>query len=399
VTAGHIDQKFRDSSSTDAQKVVGNPTGSKPESKLWFHAGSWWGVLWDKDAPGGEYRIYKLTDPNADNGWTDTGVAVDGRRTTRADALASGRKLYVASHVFADFGKGESLLYRYTFKSGKYHLDSGFPKQIGPSQSETLVITKESHSSTLWATWTQTSGDHRLVMVAKGRKNGTKWGNPFKLPRSGSVSTDDISSIVTFGRKIGVLWNDGNNGNSNTFRFAWHQNGTKATKWHQQRPGASGSWVEDDHINMKTYGGKIYAVVKTSSTSCTNQGPLVQLLVRSTNGNWNHYGVSCTKDPSNDPAFAGPSRPIMLIDTSTKQLHFFVNGPGQKAGQIWQKSSPITGLNSIKSQSWSLFIADNSNVGLVDPTSTKQNVNATTGIVVAASNQANTSYYHGFEPG
>src|SRR3954447_25061515 len=72
----------------------GSPSGEKPESKLWYHDGLWWGALFNPTA--GEWRIHRL---NAATGqWTSTSTALDPRDATRADTLmdAANNKLYVA---------------------------------------------------------------------------------------------------------------------------------------------------------------------------------------------------------------------------------------------------------------------------------------------------------------
>src|SRR3954463_3674019 len=49
-----------------------SPTGSKPESKLWFADGTWWSVM---NVAGTGLRIYRL-DPSS-QAWQATGVVVD----------------------------------------------------------------------------------------------------------------------------------------------------------------------------------------------------------------------------------------------------------------------------------------------------------------------------------
>ena len=83
---------------------------------------------------GGEHRIYKLN--RTTGGWSDTGVAIDPRDSTRADALwdAASSKLYVASHVFTTSGGSTSSgnagrLYRYSYSGGTYTLDRASPSR------------------------------------------------------------------------------------------------------------------------------------------------------------------------------------------------------------------------------------------------------------------------------
>src|SRR5215210_1806429 len=69
--------------------IGGSPTGSKPESKLWFNDGFWWSTMFDPAS--GDHRIFRL----AASGWVNTGVSIDARDSTRADVLSNGNTLYV----------------------------------------------------------------------------------------------------------------------------------------------------------------------------------------------------------------------------------------------------------------------------------------------------------------
>ena len=51
------------------------PTGSKPESKLWFNDGIWWAVMFNSTLQG--TNIYRLDIPT--QVWSDTGTTVDDR--------------------------------------------------------------------------------------------------------------------------------------------------------------------------------------------------------------------------------------------------------------------------------------------------------------------------------
>ena len=84
--------------------VTPEPTETKPESKLWFNDGSWWGILW---SPGNsEFRIHRFDKSN--QCWIDVGAAADERGLTSADALWDGVNLYIASHAKMEFtGAGD----------------------------------------------------------------------------------------------------------------------------------------------------------------------------------------------------------------------------------------------------------------------------------------------------
>ena len=62
--------------------AVTTPTESKPESKLWFHDGFWWGCLWSANA----YRIHRINFFN--HAWVDTGAVIEGNESNNCVATA-----------------------------------------------------------------------------------------------------------------------------------------------------------------------------------------------------------------------------------------------------------------------------------------------------------------------
>ena len=73
-------------------------TGSRNQSKLWFHDGKWWGMLFDKTtARRRRYRIQSLN--MATQTWTTGGTApqVDKRNKSHGDVLSDGNNLWVVS--------------------------------------------------------------------------------------------------------------------------------------------------------------------------------------------------------------------------------------------------------------------------------------------------------------
>jgi hypothetical protein len=114
--------------------LTGSPTQTKPESKLWFADGSWWGDLYSPSA--GVHRIHRF-DAGADR-WVDTGTTLDNRPNANADILwhAASRKLYVASHVFTQVSapappSQSGRVYRYSYDPAtrSYSLDPRLPSR------------------------------------------------------------------------------------------------------------------------------------------------------------------------------------------------------------------------------------------------------------------------------
>lgn len=358
--------------------VYNMPTSEKPEHKLWWNDGYWWGSLWDPGA--NKYRIHRLN--LSSQCWSSVGPDIDDRSQSLADALWDGQKLYIASHITELSGTGPGRLYRYSynFSSQTYALDAGYPVQISNKESETLTLTKDS-SGQLWATWVEGS----KVMVNRSTSNDQTWGTPFQLPVQGaSVSSDDISAIVAFGgNKVGILWS---NQNDKKMYFATHLDSNADDVWQVKETALSdGSKpVADDHINLKITadnGGNVYAVTKSSTS--TSSEPLIYVLKRTSSAAWSAYVVATKAD--------NHTRPILSIDEESRKIYVFMARLSGNPRCIYMKS---TNLDNIQFPSGlgEEFIRSESDDMVNNPTSTRQNVNSATGIVILASDE-NTHYY------
>ncbi|HWR34648.1 MAG TPA: hypothetical protein VN622_02115 [Clostridia bacterium] len=201
---------------------TGTPTGEKPESKLWWNDGYWWGSLYNDAAQ--EFHIYRF-EP-ATHSWQDTGTVLDDRNSSRADVLwdAETNKLYLVSHIFTTLGQTTTSsswgrLYVYTYNSStKTYTKQLQVNNVTRGKSETLTLAKDT-TGTLWATYVE--GSKVMVNHSSGT-NYASWGTPYVLPISSSavnVSSDDISSIIAFGGKVGVMLS---NQLTSRFYFATH---------------------------------------------------------------------------------------------------------------------------------------------------------------------------------
>ncbi len=334
ATAAPADVGYRDFQF--GSECNSTPTGEKPESKLWWNDGFWWGSLC---APDNTYHIYRLDVPTQT--WIDTGTPLDDRPSSKADTLWDGQKLYVASHLFSDSGEPSenpsewSRLYRYSYNPATqtYSLDGGFPVTVTQGRSETLVLEKAVNGQ-LWVTYVE-SGD---VMVNHSAGGDNIWATPFVLPFESATGLDgdDISSIISFDRstaapKIGILWS---NQNDQTMYFATHTEGAPATSWSSfdlYVPSAGSPVAADDHINIKLQsdGVGVYAVTKTSNEGSTE--PLVVLLsclaACSTAASWQATPVYTVGDDN--------TRAILLLDTTNRKVNIFSTGSGS-GGSIYR---------------------------------------------------------------
>jgi hypothetical protein len=364
------------------------PTGSKPESKLWFNGG-WWAIMVDPATKA--QHIFRLD--RAGQVWVDTGVAADPRPTAHADALwdAASGKLYVASHDFTEYPARPTTngarLWRFSYDpgAGTYRPDPGFPVTLNDAKTETVVIAKDSKGK-LWATWVA----GLQVWVTHTTSSDAAWTAPQALPVPGAtVAIDDISSVVAFGgNRIGVLWSNQADG---TYRFAVHADGKgdKAANW--TAAALPGGVAPDDHINVKADGaGRVYAAVKHTVGS-PGTAPLISLFARDTAGAWSRTTVGYLSDSN--------TRPIVLLDQQRQEIHVVATGPtppsanGQQGGTIYDRTSPLGAISFAPGPGLPVIRAA-SGGSLNDVSSTKQNLDATTGIVVIASNTPTASYWH-----
>ncbi|MFN8494902.1 MAG: Calx-beta domain-containing protein [Caldilineaceae bacterium] len=434
--AGYLDYNY----GPDVNGAGRTPTESKPESKLWWNDGFWWGSMWNPTAK--QYHIYRLN--WGTQTWEDTGVAIDDRSDSRGDTLwdATTKKLYVASH-FAVLNPSDTnnpanyaRLYRYSYNetTHTYALDAGFPVNINHDKTEALVLAKDS-TGRLWITYssrisTDPAQKYRIYVNASSGSD-TSWdlNNALDLTTLSNITdtarvlVDDISAIVAFkdngGSKVGILWSNQYNTNKTSLNFAWHldSNTDFKTGWTLQPTlnnlgGTTPQSKANDHMNVKSLQvnstGQVFAAIKFENQvfkPSKPNFPEIGLLARDVDGTFAYRPYSLVAD--ND------SRPLLLINegdpavATDNNVDLFVSGLPQGSKICYKtlnKNLPVppATLNSSALGSFpsgncgTSFIVDASGVYTTfrDPSSTKQNVNNNTGIVVLASDVNGRTYAH-----
>jgi PKD repeat protein len=390
--------------------VTHPPTSDKPQSKLWWNDGSWWAYMW---AGSSGWHIERLDRATAT--WVDTGVLVDSRSTTLADTLWDGSHLYIASHVATVSSIGSpnvsksgqpAKLRRYSYSAGQYTLDAGFPTTISDYSTESMTIDEDS-TGVIWATWVQVKGSSSTGYTATTYVNasavgGTGWPAPFAVPGASNPnpSVDDISAVVAFQRsKIGVMWSDQLTG---TVWWAWHNDGTSATaaaSWHVSSA-IRGPHQADDHLNLKTLqadaSGRVFASVKTSldaNGGSASQPQLLLLTYKPGTGSFDSAPISTIADCQ--------TRPQVVLESDTHLIHVFMTGPATSvtgcpysgiAGAIYEKTASMDNPLFADGRGTPV-IQDGSSAQMNNVTTSKQPVDATTGMVVLASNDSTKHYW------
>ncbi|GAA1264488.1 PKD domain-containing protein [Arthrobacter pascens] len=373
------------------------PTADKPQSKLWWNDGSWWANMW---TTGSGWSIYRLDRGTAT--WVDTGVRTDSRGTTSSDTLWDGIHLYIASNYVTTGSSvtAQARLYRYSYSAGTYTLDVSFPTVISGSSSETLTIAQDS-TGKIWATWTQTTATTSTVYVNHSLPGGTGWGTPFVVPAADPNPTpDDLSAIIAFkGDEIGVMWTDQATG---TAYWATHKDGedpVAASSW-QVKEAITGNKMVNDHLNIKSLqadpAGRVFAVVKTAldeGLHDPNAAQLVLVVFKPGTGSFEQTVITRAADCV--------SRPQIMLDTANNLIRAFHTAPSTSvsgcafsgvAGSIYEKTASMD--NPVfENGRGTVVIEDEASANMNDVTSTKQSVNAATGLVVMASDHVAKRYW------
>lgn len=388
--------------------TVQTPTGEKPQSKLWYNDGRWWGDLFNTSD--GKYHIYWLD--LVTQTWKDTGTILDPRTQTKADCLWDGTHLYVASGGGGADSSGSGTpaalpanLYRYSYNpiTHVYSLDTGFPVPIRDDGAESIVLDKDS-TGMLWITYTQ----NNKVYVNHSRTSDADWipAAAAQLSVAGTnsnVSPDDISTLVAADGKIVVFWSNESagqfSGSTDTaFYFAAHTDGTADTNW-------AGGFalkqpkIADDHMNIKSLqadaSGNIFAMVKTSLNTI-GDAQLLLLVAKKTAGSysWNAYIESIREEAQ--------TRPILLVDTDHRQLYVFTSDESGRS--VYYKTTSLDNIRFNTGSNSKVQFMSKPGFAINNVTSTKQTVNTASGIVVLASHDNGTSvdtaqadyYFHNY---
>jgi hypothetical protein len=351
-------------------------TGEKPESKLWYHDGRWWGTLFNPAARA--HRIHRLD--LATQTWIDDGATVDTRPQSRQDALSVGNQLYLVSRF--DGSPRQNRVMRYTYASGHYTLDPGFPVNIAGAGTETLTIARDS-TGTLWIAYV----GGRQVRVSHTLGSDTVWSTPFTVPvpEGTTVGHDDIAAVTALPGAIGVFWNSHV---YDRYFLAIHTDGLPAddpAAWRQESVfhGRNGA---DDHLNVKVSAdGRLFAAVKTDLSGPAST--LIGLLVRSPEGVWAPLAQVM-------PLSNNATRPICMLDEDRRLVHVFYALDGHA---IYYKSSPMDAI-AFPPGNGVPFIRSAESGGINNPTSTKQSVGLASGLVVLASSPVKNRYWYNVFP-
>lgn len=375
AAASPVDVGYRDFSYNGSPSA---PTGQKPQSKLWFNDGLWWGNLFNTFTQ--RFEIHTL-EPSSET-WSTTGTAVDVRPRAWSDNLWDGTHLYVTSAVYGTTSADGAKLWRYSYDSAAnaYALDAGFPVTLTTNGMESVVLGKDG-TGRLWITYTQ----NQKVWVAHSTTGDASWTAPYVLPAPGAttLTSDDTSAIVAYDGRIGIMWS-----NQNDWATYWasHADGASDMSWTPNTALQRTGWT-DDHINLKSLGtdpaGKVVAAVKTSLNAPSD--PLELLFVLDNTDVWRTYTVATVGDDV--------TRAQVAVDQEHRQLYVLYSSPCCSGGTVAYKQTSLDAI-AFPAGGGTRLIASAQDGSINNVSTTKQAVTSQTGLVAVASDDDSRYYLH-----
>lgn len=359
----------------------GAATSDKPESKLFFTSDNrWWAVLGNASgSQGAGAYLYELVD----HSWRERLLLPGSDPWMRADALLAGQNLYVAlrDNRSVTGNPRQSLLYRLTYQGAGRWSPSSQPTPITKVNVEALTLALDSQGR-LWTAFRRVAGDQQIVTVGHTQPGGTA----FTLETLATgMSSDDLAAVTSFdgasGSRIGVMWSDQP---SRAFRFAWRSDSDPLGTWNREVAYGRGIGCSlreacaDDHLNMTSHNGRIYATVKTNREFISPEPsePMIVLLRRDAGGTWGSFRVS--------PISEGATRPVVLLSPPTDRIYVFASFKGVT---VWESSLSSPSFSSANRTQWT-------GAGTANPTTTKQPLTSGSGAVAETSHRANLQYWH-----
>jgi hypothetical protein len=359
------------------ERTIRSPTRHKNQSKLFVADGDWWGIL--NEPTTREARIMRL-DWDTQR-WVDTGTVVDDRSYARADVLFDDGVLYVASAGGSESPSHAAEVSRFRLDpaSRSWARDPDFPVSVTPRGVESILIDRAS-DGTLWIAYIDTGH----LFVAHTLDDDHSWTAPFRPPvTGGDVATDQVGMVAVAGEVV-LLWS---NQNDEAIYTTSHLDGEADDVWAPATTVVSGLAVADNHVNIKALpDGRLFAVAKTSLDTVPNNNPgWDQVLVLDrTNGQWSSQQFGQLRDKH--------TRPIVVLDTAHDEVLVFATSPSG-GGSIYMKHASFDDVRFPVGRGVPV-ISTGEGAGINDSTSTKQPVDATTGLVVLAADDDTGHYVH-----
>jgi hypothetical protein len=348
-----------------------DPAGTGAQSRLWFNDGSWWGVFLTSSSA--DQRIFRLD--AASLTWIDTGVVVDDRAYAKIDAQWDGERLLIASAGEQADERHALLVNRFSYSptSGEYRRNANFPVPV-TAEGVTGATLARAADGRLWVAYRD--GD-RLILD-HSLDSDLSWHGPIAL----DVATGPVDAVAmaAVGGRIGLVWTLTT---EDSLYVAWLDPALGTDGWSAAPPvPIPGLQFGEDEIGIavdRSPGAeRLFVGLRTSADEMADRQRLAPQV------------VVTELRPEEDPVTYLVGRvedqhggPSLVIDGEARLLHVVMSAPSG-GGTIYRKTASLDSFEFGGGLGQALIPATEALPVLGSPTTTKQSVDAGSGLVVAA---------------
>ena len=392
TSAAAVEAGFRDFHYNDpSQPGVDDVSAARNQSKLWYHDGTWWGLMFQVVSDDDQsFYVFRLN--MATQQWERTETEVEERNRANMDVLWDGTHLHVASSH-----PDEEVHYfrlSYDGTTDTWVVDQGPVAILLADGTGYSTIARDS-TGLLWIVFTDevAEGDNRVRYTTS--TDGTTWTDPATLPGSSEhIGDDDVASVTSFGGTgIGVLWSE-ESATRTGFHFQVHVDGDPIESWQTPETALDlGPNTGDDHVSLKTApDGRVVAVVKTDMNAAESPSIVVVRRTGAPNatGTWEDHLVATGAQQA--------TRPVLVLDATAGDAHVLMTSPVLAGGdrqKIYLRTADLATLDFGDPALGTPFISSTQDPAINDVTSTKQALQAGWGLVGLAADMTTFHYLHG----
>lgn len=353
------------------------PTQAESQSKLWYHADAWWALM--AEPTGHAERVYELM---PDHTWRPASGLVSDDILQVGDALHDGDTVHVVNRVV----NGDLTYVRLTFDPEARDYRAEPPRLVTTLGGNGFPSIVQDGDGRLWVGY----ANGLVAAVTWSDDGGATWAEMYELARLNAADTEataEAAALVSYDDRVGILWS---HQAADAFEFASHRTGDDPEVW-ERETALTGAAEADNHISLVRIPGEpadtLAAAVKTSKGDVSDSPAeiLIEVLLRKPDGTWSAVPAATVGDELNDPD--------LQVDVATDTLHLFASNSG---GDIVRKQAPLDDI-SFPRGGGQLFVLG-ADGRLLDPTTSKEPVDARTGLVVLASDARRFAYRHAEQP-
>lgn len=352
-----------------------SPLKATPQNHLWFHDGTWWGVFFSAETA--DHRIFRL---DTESGrWSSTGVVVDERAFAHMDVLWDGASLVVASAGSQPTARHALRITRFTYvaDTGEYLRDADFPVQLTDTGVEVVTVVRAADAR-LWIAYrsgTRIEMNHSL-------ESDLAWRGPFVPEQAEGVASE--VALAAMGDHVALVWT---RPTEDAVYGATHDVTGPPDRWVSFAPApVPGMSLGENDLSVAADpspgAGRLFVAVRIGLDTVESRerlAPQVMLVELGIDAEPRVHLFGRVRDQY------GP--PHLLVDGESRMLYVVAPAP-RAGGSIHMKQASLDNIAFSTGLGTEILEATSDHPQLRDLTATKQALDSTSGLMIAATDQS-----------